>query len=294
MTIPLINQDTAGNSYYGWRANNYNYAPGSLDMTATNCVNWINGFFGQTCAFTNGIRGPAAQFSLILPTGFESLTLPATSSKFRFNKLGISDTNTNPATTSMNVQYCGEHLCFDFMENLWQVNINRITFAVLNSQSLNIFSSNVDFTQPVFFSIGWLKNSLYSGVGFVRSAYYFWQFVGVRGAGRPFGENTSITRNFVTTAETTVNPLVNYPVSCQTTTPGANATEFYLRDNVAPNKAIGYMPNILKSSLNIPVGQVYKNTGIDPDNSNNPYWICVGKMGNESTLMRAWASGLLD
>ncbi|MFM6346654.1 MAG: hypothetical protein ACKPFK_16105, partial [Dolichospermum sp.] len=80
MTIPLINQDNVGNSYYGWRANNYNYAPGS-QMTLTNCVNWINEFFGQTCAFTNG----TSQFSLILPTGFESLTLPATSSKFRFN-----------------------------------------------------------------------------------------------------------------------------------------------------------------------------------------------------------------
>jgi hypothetical protein len=116
----------------------------------------------------------------------------------------------------------------------------------------------------------------------------------VRAAGRPslaFAVNNR--QNFVLPTATTPDPIANYPVSCQTATPGANTTEFYLRDNVAPNKAVGYIPNVLKCSLNLSVGGTYRNTGVDPDGSNNPYWKCVAKMGNESILMRGWATGIV-
>jgi len=51
MNLPLINNDNVGNSYYGWTINNLDYAPESSGFTATQCANWINGFFGQSCAF---------------------------------------------------------------------------------------------------------------------------------------------------------------------------------------------------------------------------------------------------
>ena len=292
MNLPLINNDNVGNSYYGWRTDNLTYAPDSVGFTPTQCANWINEFFGQTCAFVNATQ---TQFSLILPSGFESLTLPASESKYRFNSAGISATNADPSTTTAsNVQYCQVN-CANMFQLFQPLQAH---FAVLNSQSLNIFMIDPNnVIRSYFFSCGWLKNSLYSGSAFVRNAYFFWIVNNQNdhdvGAGRPFIENSGTIQNFVVTDRTTVNPLVNYPVSCQIATPDANATEFYLRDNVAPNKAVGYPPNILKSSLNIPIGQVYRNTGVDPDGSSNPYWLCVGRMGNQSILMRVWAQGLL-
>jgi hypothetical protein len=291
MNLPLINNDNAGNSYYGWTTNNLDWAPESLGFTATQCANWINGFFGQTCAFAN-----STTFNLILPVSFESLSLPATASKFRFDRLGISRTIGNPSTTTMESQYCNSN-CLDLLSNIFG-HSSSYYWAVLNSHSLSIAASTTIPSDPVvFFSCGWLKNPLFPQSAFVQNAYFLWTVgldSGSRAAGRPslaFGGNAR--QNFVIPEATTPNPLANYPVSCQTATPGANTTEFYLRDNVAPNKAVGYAPNLLKSSLNIPAGRIYRNTGIDPDGSNNPYWKCVAKIGSESLLMRVWATGLV-
>jgi hypothetical protein len=287
MTIPLINNDNVGNSYYGWVGNNLDWAPESLGFTATQCANWINGFFGQSCAFAN-----STTFNLILPVSFESLSLPATASKFRFDRLGISRTIGNPSTTTtMDVQYCGIN-CID----LFMIfnSLSSYYWAVLNSHSLSIAVSTLDPSNPVFFfSCGWLKNPLFPASVFVQNAYFLWTFSGLA-AGRPslaFGANNR--QNFVFPGASTPNPIANYPVSCQSATPGANLTEFYLRDNVAPNKAVGYVPNVLKCSLPLSVGRIYRNTGIDPDGSDNPYWMCVAEIGNERLLMRAWATGLV-
>jgi hypothetical protein len=292
MNLPLINTDNSGNSYYGWQTNNLDYSPDSVGFTVAQCANWINGFFGQTCAFANSTK-----FNLILPVSFESLSLPATASKFRFNQLGISPTNQNLSTTTDDVRYCGEN-CIDIV-NVLLGRPSNIYWAVLNSHSLNILSFSPQANPSdayIFFSCGWLKNPLYSGSAFVRSAYYLFlrstpNSSIFRGAGRPVSELGGIQR-FAFTTTSNVNPIVNYPVSCQSATPGANTTEFYLRDNVAPNKAVGYVPNLLKSSLNIPVGQIYRNTGIDPDGSNMNTWKCVGNIGGESLLMRVWTAGL--
>jgi hypothetical protein len=285
MTIPLINNDNVGNSYYGWTTNNLDWSPESLGFTSTQCANWINNFFGQTCAFADSTR-----FNLILPVSFESLSLPATASKFRFNSLGISRTIGNPSTTTMDAQYCGIN-CLDLLSNIFGLS-SSYYWAVLNSHSLSILLSN-----GIFFSCGWLKNPLFPQSAFVQNAYFLWTAgpnLNSRAAGRPslaFG--VSARQNFVIPEATTPDTIANYPVSCQTATPGANTTEFYLRDNVAPNKAVGYVPNLLKCSLDIPVGKIYRNTGIDPDGSNIDTWKCVAKIGNESILMRVWATGLV-
>jgi hypothetical protein len=239
MTIPLINNDNVGNSYYGWVGNNLDWDPESLGFTATQCANWINGFFGQSCAFADSTR-----FNLILPVSFESLSLPVTASKFRFNNLGISRTIGNPSTTTMDAQYCGIN-CLD-LSNIFG-HSSSYYWAVLNSHSLSILLSN-----GIFFSCGWLKNPLFPQSVFVQNAYFLWT-VGSRAAGRPSLSPVSSLQNFVLPTATTPEPIANYPVSCQTATPGANTTEFYLRDNVAPNKAVGYVPNLLKCSLDIPV-----------------------------------------
>jgi hypothetical protein len=280
MNLPLINNDNVGNSYYE-----------SSEFTSTQCANWINGFFGQTCALADATTG----FHLILPVSFESLSLPVTASKFRFNNLGISRTTGNPSTTTMDAQYCAIN-CL----NLLTLIFNRPSsyyWAVLNSHSLSILGYNVGSqgTPLSFFSCGWLRNPLFPQSDFVQNAYFLWTTgpnSGSRAAGRP-SLGGSARQNFVLPTATTPDPIANYLVSCQTATPGANATEFYLRDNVAPNKAVGYVPNLLKCSLDIPVGGIYPNKGIDPDGSNIDTWKCVAKIGNESLLMRVWATGLV-
>ena len=289
MNLPLINTDNVGNSYYGWKANNLIYAPDSVGLTNTQCANWINGFFGQTCAIENNIN--YFGLSLILPNSFETLSLPVTSSNYRFNNGGINSRNNSNSPT--NVQH------FRGLDVVALNNLNRVFYCCLNNRSLSIFSiqregSNTLNSTYGFVSYGWLSNPIYTGSAYPRNAYslYLSSNENSRGAGRPSAENSPVRQNFQIPTDTTADSIANYPVSCQSATPGANTTELYLRDNTSPHKAMGYVPNLIKTSLQIPVGQVYRNTGIDPDGSNMNTWICVGVFGSERILMRVWTQGL--
>lgn len=290
MNLPLINNDNVGNSYYGWRTNNYIYAPDSLGFTANNWQNWINGFFGQTCVDSS--------FRLILPVAFETLSLPVASNRWRFSDGLINTTNTT-GISGIQMAVPGG---LQSLTNSGAIgSTNRVHYGVLNNSSFSMFSilpngANINNAEFSFASIGWLRNPLYSGSAFPRNAYYLFNTQNQNtssGSGRPSAENTTVLQRLQYPSVNIADPIANYSINCQTATPGANATELYLRDNVAPHKAIGYVPNLLKTSLQIPVGQVYRNTGIDPDGSNNPYWICVGTYGSERLLMRVWAPGLL-
>ena len=289
MNLSLINTDNVGNSYYGFRTDNLIYAPDSVGLTNTQCANWINEFFGgQTCAIEDNVnlRG----LSLILPNSFETLSLPVTSSKYRFNNGGINSNNNNNFPTDVS-NYRLDVVTLN--------NLNRVFYCCLNNKSLNIFSiqrdgSNIVNSTYGFVSYGWLSNPIYTGSTYPRNAYSLSlsSTESSRGANRPSAENSTVRQNFQIPTGTTADSIANYPVSCQTATPGANTTELYLRDDTSPHKAIGYVPNLLKTSLQIPVGQVYRNTGIDPDGSNMNTWICVGVFGSERILMRVWTQGL--
>lgn len=290
MNLPLVNNDNVGNSYYGWRTNNLVYAPDSLGFNATNWQNWINGFFGQTCVDSS--------FRLTLPVSFETISLPVASNRWRFFDGQINTTNTT-GTFSISMTVPGGATSFSSSQAIG--NTSRVHYGVLNNLSLSIFSvarngANINNTEFSFASIGWLRNPLYSGNAFPRNAYYLFN-VGnqnsASGSGCVSAENTTILQRLQYPSVNIADPIANYSINCQTATPGANTTELYLRDNVAPHKAIGYVPNLLKTSLQIPVGQIYRNTGIDPDGSNMNTWICVGTYGSEQLLMRVWSSGLL-
>lgn len=289
MNLPLINNDNVGNSYYGWRTNDYVYAPDSIGFTAGKWQNWINGFFGQTCVDSS--------FRLILPAPFETLSLPVASNRWRFFDGQINTTNTTGTFgIPMLVLGGGQGL-----SNSGAIaSTTRVHYGVLNNLSFSIFSiqpngADINNAECSFASIGWLRNPLYSGSAFPRNAYYLFNVEtnSSSGSGRPSAENTTVLQRLQYPNLNIADPIANYSINCQTATPGANTTELYLRDNVAPNKAIGYVPNLLKTSLKIPVGQVYRNTGIDPDGSNMNTWICVGIYGSERLLMRVWSSGLL-
>ena len=291
MNLPLINTDNVGNSYYGWRTNNLIYAPDFVGLTNTQCADWINGFFGQTCAIEDPRN--AAGLYLILPNSFETLSLPVTSSNYRFDNNGInSNNNSNSPTNVEHADFLGIGLV-----QLDQPTADRVFYCCLNNRSLSIFSiqrngSNIVNSTYGFVSYGWLSNPIYTGNTYPRNAYSLFLGSTTRFAGRPSAENSPVRQDFQIPTETTADSIANYPVSCQTATPGANTTELYLRDNTSPHKAMGYVPNLLKTSLQIPVGQVYRNTGIDPDGSNMNTWICVGVFGSERILMRVWTQGL--
>ena len=296
MNLPLINNDNVGNSYYGWRTNNFLYAPDSVGFTAQQCVNWINGFFQQTCAV---LRTPY-EFSLILPVPFETLTLPTSNENYRFRSLSMNPTNTTTGIASPGVYFTTgfELLAIEsFLK--WVSENNCAVYCVLNNKSMNLFGiktngANLNNSQYQFASLGWLDNALYSGSAFPINAYYLFvsSDVARTGAGHPQFPNSNNTELFAFSRPANqFDSIANYPINCQTATPGANATELYLRNRNAPNKAIGYVPSLLKTSLQIPVGQVYINTGIDPSGSNMNTWICVGIWGTERLLMRVWTGG---
>lgn len=290
MNLPLINTDNVGNSYYGFRTNNLIYAPDSVGLTNTQCANWINGFFEeQTCAIEDNTN--YFGLSLILPNSSETLSLPVTSSNYRFNNGNINSRNNSNFPTDV------PH--FRGLDVVALNNLNRVFYCCLNNRSLSIFSiqregSNILNSTYGFVSYGWLSNPIYTGSAYPRNAYSLSlsSNENSRGAGRPSAENSPVRQNFQIPTDTTADSIANYPVSCQSATPGANTTELYLRDNTSPHKAMGYVPNLLKTSLQISVGQVYQNTGIDPDGSTMTTWICVGVFGSERILMRVWTQGL--
>lgn len=291
MNLPLINNDNVGNSYFGYRTNNLIYAPDSVGFTADKWQSWINGFFEQTCVDD--------QFQLILPAPFETLSSPVSSSKWRFSVAFMNATNSS--TNNFSVPY-GIKGNIQSLTNAEAIgNTTRAHYAVLNNRSFSIVSMETDggglktFTAS-FASVGWLSNPLYSGAAFPRNAYFLYSrnnSNSASGSGRVSAENSNVLEALRFPDIGITDPIANYSINCQTATPGANATELYLRDNDAPNKAIGYVPNLLKTNLAIPVGDIYRNTGIDPDGSNVNTWICVGIFGSERLLMRVWTQGLL-
>jgi hypothetical protein len=279
-------------------------------------VNWINNCFGGTYAV---VSSGTNSFNLILPHPNEVLTPPATAAPYwpdsnrRFTESNINGraSGSSSSTVPYLLPNYGGQRTIDLNSNPGQV-----YYVVLNNFSLNIFYCRYDSTGllpsafSIFTSIGFLKNPLYPPSSFVQNAYYYslgqeaTQFGrSVNGGGHPvvLGSQPPLLKylrvpNFQGEAPNigdVPDPIANYAISCQTATPGANTTDLVLRDDEAPNKAIGIVSNVLKTTLKIPVGQIYRNSGIDPDGSNNPLWMCVGYMGNESILMRAWAPGLV-
>lgn len=300
MTTPnFTNTDNVSNFYIGWRTNNLVFSTSQIGLPLSTIRDWVNASFGQTRMAID-----QAAFSLILPYPSETLTIPPASNqtfssnnKGRFFRGEFSATNGNPTTNGSNnifYQVPGGGTNINFGDTA------SVYYCVLNSYSLNIFicafsGNSLSNSTYAFRSIGWVKNPLYSGTSFPRNSYYLFlnSNSNSRGGGRPNLENTTTLSNLRVPTTTSADAIANYSITCQSATPGANTTDLVLRDNASPNKALGIAPNLLKTSLQIPVGEIYRNTGVDPDGSNNPYWICVGVYGSERILMRVWVENML-
>ena len=297
MTTPnLTNTDHVSNYYYGWRTSNLTFSSSQIGLPLSTVRDWVNASFGETRMVVG--TSVSLSFALILPHPSETLTPPAVlDAKGRFFESYFSSTNGNPSNVGNNFSFYKEP-----SGNTPRIHFNNpdfVYYCVLNSSSLNVFrcsftGNSLNNSNYSFYSIGWVKNPLYSGTAFPRNAYYFVlnSNGNSRGGGRFNIENSSILNNLRVPTTGSADAIANYSITCQSATPGANTTDLVLRDNVSPNKALGIAPNLLKTSLPIPVGQIYRNTGVDPDGSTNPYWICVGEYGSERVLMRVWVENM--
>jgi hypothetical protein len=278
----LITSDNVGNYYMGFRSDLFAYDTRiSGGSNAPNLRDLINQL-GSGLAVSSG----SSSISFRLPQAFDTSNNPTTSSNGRFRENLLYTSNTSNLSNALFYQVTGGGVEFNLSTaGAW--------YFVVNSFSVSMFRSNVngnalDTSSHQFRQVGWAKNPLYTETNYPLNAYYYFlnSTSTLRGGGRPSLPNNTLRTALRVPTGTSADSIANYSITCQTSTPGANTTDLVIRDDASPNRAIGVASNLLKTTLNIPVGQIYRNTGVDPDGSDNPFWICVGVMGSERILMR--------
>jgi hypothetical protein len=327
--LPTENTDILGNHYYGWRNNFFLGDYRTNYTTDSEIVAWINSSLGQTCAALTRHASPGGTgFSLILPHPQETLPLPIIATdvanttgptppepskregfRARFDHLGINSSNTTVSAGSQVIPYSsalGGSLGGLAIGRTATTNVTKYVYACLNESSLSIAvfptdgTNLVDINSSYFLHVGWLKEGLYEGINGVLNCCYIMlrngesitRSVGIGGLSVP---QSGVTRHYRTPPNTGSDSIAEYPINCGTITPGADTTDFVLREHLAPHRAIGIADNLLLSTLPLTLGGYYKNLGVDPDENNNPYWLAVAKYGaNRTVLMRAWAQGLAN
>jgi hypothetical protein len=289
MSTPnLQNVDNVGNFYMGFRSNLFAYdtrlAGGNIAPALRDLINLMEPGLA--------VSNTTTDLGFKLPQSFDTTAKPSSPYNGRFTGGGFSASNGTTANTDIFYQVPGGGSNL----NLYQ---SGAWYIVVNSTSVSMFRSNIsgnalnpsnyDFKQ-----LGWVKNPLYNGANYPLNAYYLFlsSFTSSRGGGRPELPNNATRVSLRVPTSSALDSVANYSITCQTATPNANTTDLVLFDNLAPNRAIGVASNLLKTSLAIPVGQIYHNTGVDPDGSNNPFWLCVGEYGSERILMRVWTQNL--
>lgn len=290
MSIPnLQNVDNVGNFYMGFRSNLFAYdtrlAGGNVATPLRDLINLMEPGLAVSNSTSN--------ISFKLPQSFDTTAKPTSLNEGRFRSGSFSASN---GTTS------GSYISYVYPDGLTTLNLGApgAWYFVVNSTSVSMFQSSVSGNAlntanfHVFRQVGWVKNPLYDGNNYPLNAYYlFLQSPGsLRAGGRPQLPNNTIMSSLRVPTTSAFDSVANYSITCQTATPNANTTDLVIFDNLAPNRAIGVASNLLKTSLAIPVGQIYRNTGVDPDGSNNPFWLCVGQYGSERILMRVWTQNL--
>lgn len=290
MSTPnLQNVDNVGNYYMGFRSNLFAYdtrlAGGYIAPALRDLINLME----PGLAVSNTTTG----LGFKLPQSFDTTAKPTGTNDGRFRDGSFSASNGTTSGSYINYIVGGTS------ENL-NLGEPGAWYFVVNSTSVSMFCSTVsgNALTPAsgyfFRQVGWIKNPLYDGANYPLNAYYLFlnNLFNNRGAGRPELPNNTTRTVLRVPTSSALDSVANYSITCQTATPNANTTDLVIFDNLAPNRAIGVASNLLKTSLAIPVGQIYRNTGVDPDGSNNPFWLCVGEYGSERILMRVWTLGL--
>lgn len=290
MSTPnLQNVDNVGNYYMGFRSNLFAYdtrlANGNLAPALRDLINLMEpGLAVSDTTSTLGFK---------LPQSFDTTNKPTNPNEGRFRNGSFSASNGTTLGSYINYTVGGASDSFKLGQSgAW--------YFVVNSTSVSMFNSTVSGnaltpSSGYFFrQVGWIKNPLYVGNNYPLNAYYLFlnSINNGRGGGRPELPNNTTRTVLRVPGTSAFDSVANYSITCQTATPNANTTDLVIFDNLAPNRAIGVASNLLKTSLAIPVGQIYRNTAVDPDGSDNPFWLCVGEYGSERILMRVWTLNL--
>ena len=292
MSTPnLQNVDNVGNYYMGFRSDLFAYdtrlADGNVATPLRDLINLMEPGLAVSNLESDNI-------SFKLPQSFDTTAKPTTAINGRFRDVAFSASN--GTTTTSYISYVVPN---GVSSESFNLSTSVAWYFVVNTTSVSMFRSNVSGNNLSpssgynFRQVGWVKNPLYDGTNYPLNAYYLClNNSNRRGGGRPQLPN-NISRSSLRVPTTSAfDSVANYSITCQTATPNANTTDLVIFDNLAPNRAIGVASNLLKTSLAIPVGQIYRNTGVDPDGSDNPFWLCVGEYGSERILMRVWTLNL--
>lgn len=287
----LINQDNVGNTYLNYINPAFT---GGEPITAYS-ANWLTSFlttaYGNdrnrwTASTTTGVynmRFPVAWETItgaIATTAAGSLTV---GTRFQLSNRQdgylINSTNANTAVLATGFNVSGTAAAS-----------NSYSFAVCNNNSIAIatFSGYNRDGVVGFKYYGWLKNGSYTGSNYPRN------FISMA---RQDGAMSNLlvakrvaTENAITAADLLqANPTLN----CSISTPGANATDVIIRDNASPNNFIGIAWNLMMLPATAVIGGVYKNTGVDPDGSNQSFWLCVANWGSNKLGMRVWTENVV-
>lgn len=294
----LINQDNIGNTYLNYVSNTINSEV--VDIDNYNFTSFFTTAFGDNRErFTVGSVGTLHAIAIRFPVAWEtktgaisSFTTAAVPSNARCmwipDRADIYLCHSNSSTT-LSVTY----------GTAVGLSNNTYTFAVLNNSSLTVASfSNVGRAVCSWFvHIGWPKSMVYTGSQYIRNFIVIRQSQFQNGLTsssstymqRPTTENLTTKTDLYTASDTTLNPTI----SCEVATPDANGTDIIVRDATSPFNYNGKLWNVIRLPSTAVVGKIYKNTGIDPDGSNNSMWLCCGAWGSDKIGMRVWTEGIV-
>jgi len=172
---------------------------------------------------------------------------------------------------------------------------NNILFAVINDYAVcwAAFSNSTLSTLRAFAYCGWLREPQFTGTSVSPRGLCSIRVQSSVTAVRPTAENTTSA----TTLSTADNAITNPPITCNIATSGADATDIVIRDGAAPNNAIGKLYNCVSLPNEAVVGQIWKNTGVDPEtglahtSGNTDKYLVVCPWGGRKLGMRIWTEG---
>lgn len=93
------------------------------------------------------------------------------------------------------------------------------------------------------------------------------------------------------------NEITNPPIFCTEPTEGADVTDIIIRVASSPNLALGKLYNCISLPAEAEVGQIWKNTGVDPEtnqphaSSNTNKYLVIMPWGSRKLGMRVWTEG---
>lgn len=174
----------------------------------------------------------------------------------------------------------------------------QVVFAVANDYCFQtaVFSDSSLTSMVYYIYMGWLRDPAYNGDVFPRGlvAIYYKASNGYNRAVRVGTENAPPYNN-VANLSIGNNSITNPPIVCTNETPGADATDVLIRENSAPNFAIGRLYNCVSLPNTAVIGQLWQNNGVDVDTGlphtspNTNKYLVVRSWGGRKLGMRIWS-----